>query len=144
MVKKIVLGADHGGFELKEVIKSHLVKSGHEVVDVGCTSKDSVDYPDFAEKAVQEIISGTCHLGILICGTGIGMSIAANRHIKIRAANCHDVYTATMSREHNNANVLCLGARVIDVAAAIIIVDTWLATDFSGGRHQRRIAKFSE
>ena len=141
---KIALAADHGGFELKEIVKKSLLVSGHEVVDVGCMTTDSVDYPDYAEKGVAEVLSGKCRFAILICGTGIGMSIAANRHRSIRAANCHEVYTAQMSREHNNANVLCLGARVIDADLALDIVTQWLATDFGGGRHQRRIAKFSE
>ena len=140
---KIVLGADHGGFELKEPIKAFLVDLKYEVVDVGCSSTESVDYPDFAEKAVSHIINGSCSLGILICGTGIGMSIAANRHMEIRAANCHSEYTSRMSREHNDANVLCLGARVIDRELAFKIIRTWLVSEFAGGRHQRRIAKFS-
>ncbi len=140
---KIVLGADHGGFELKEDIKAFLIDSDYEVVDVGCSSTTSVDYPDFAEKGVSQVISGSCDLGILICGTGIGMSIAANRHPEIRAANCHSEYTAKMSREHNKANVLCLGARVIDRELALTIVRIWLKSEFAGGRHQRRVEKFS-
>ncbi len=140
---KIVLGVDHGGFELKEDVKNLLVTLQHDVVDVGCSSTDSVDYPDFAEKAVSRIIDGSCELGILICGTGIGMSISANRHFEIRAANCSSEFTARLSREHNKANVLCLGARVIDKELALKIVRTWLRSEFSGGRHQRRIEKFS-
>jgi ribose 5-phosphate isomerase B len=141
---KIVVAADHGGFELKELINKYLIADGREVVDVGCFSKDSVDYPDFAEKAVSLIINGKCQLGILICGTGIGMSIVANRHKSIRAANCSSVYSAKMSREHNDANVLCLGARVLEAATAVEIVRVWLDASFSGGRHQRRIAMFSD
>ncbi len=144
MPGKIVLGADHGGYELKEILIDYLQQSGYEIVDVGCNSPDSVDYPDFAEKAVAEIISGECALGILICGTGIGMSIAANRHRQIRAANCHNEYTAQMSREHNNANILCLGARVISTEKAVEILRVWLETEFAGGRHLKRISKFSE
>lgn len=140
---KIVLGADHGGFELKKDVKNLLISMGYEVIDVGCSSPESVDYPDFAEAAVSEIINGFCAQGILICGTGIGMSIAANRHYEIRAANCNSEYTAEMSREHNNANVLCLGARVLDKDLALKIVQVWLNSEFTGGRHQRRIAKFS-
>lgn len=140
---KIVVAADHGGLELKEFIKGFLVKSGYEVEDVGCFTNDSVDYPDFAEKAVSLIINNECPLGILICGTGIGMSIAANRNRNIRAANCSNVYTARMSREHNNANVLCLGARVLEAETAIEMVRVWLETPFAGGRHQRRISKLS-
>ncbi len=140
---KIVLAADHGGFLLKEIIKEKLLQSGRAVVDVGCDSVDSVDYPDYAEKAVSAIVTGACDRGILVCGTGIGMSIAANRHRKIRAANCFDVATAILSREHNNANILCLGARVLDTDNALQMVTTWLDTEFSGGRHQQRVAKFS-
>ncbi len=140
---KIALAADHGGFELKEIVKISLESSGHEVIDVGCMTTDSVDYPDYAEKGVAKVINGECRFAILICGTGIGMSITANRHRAIRAANCNEVYTAKMSREHNDANVLCLGARVIDSVFALDIITNWLTTDFGGGRHQRRIAKFS-
>lgn len=141
---KIVVAADHGGFDLKEVICQSLVEAGREVIDLGCFSRESVDYPDYAEKAVSSILEGTCQLGILICGTGIGMSIAANRHRSIRAANCWNVYTAQMSREHNDANVLCLGARVLEPEMAVEMVRVWLATDFSGGRHLKRIEKFSD
>jgi len=141
---KIALAADHGGYDLKEIVKKSLLLMEHHVVDVGCAATDSVDYPDFADKGIALVKSGECAFCILICGTGIGMSIAANRHRSIRAANCHDVYTAKMSREHNDANVLCLGARVIDSDLALEIIGTWLNTDFAGGRHQRRIAKFSD
>lgn len=144
MKVKIVIAADHGGVTLKDIIFSHLVKAGREVEDIGCFSAESVDYPDFAEKAVRLILDGECQMGILVCGTGIGMSIAANRFRRIRAANCFSVYTAKMSREHNNANVLCLGARVLEADLAIEMVDVWLDTAFAGGRHQRRIAKFSD
>lgn len=141
---KIVLAADHGGFELKEAVRELLMDCGHDVSDLGCFSKESVDYPDFAELAVQTILSGNSQMGILICGTGIGMSIAANRHRRIRAANCHNEYTVKMSREHNDANVLCLGARVLARDEALRLVSIWLETAFAGGRHQQRIAKFSE
>ncbi len=141
---KIVVAADHGGFELKEQIKQSLIALGREIVDVGCFSNDSVDYPDFAEKAVSAILNGECQMGILICGTGIGMAIVANRHRNIRAANCSNVFTARMSREHNNANVLCLGARVLDADIAVEMTRVWLDSSFSGGRHQTRISKFSD
>lgn len=141
---KIVLGSDHGGFELKEAVREKLCNSDHDVTDVGCFSTDSVDYPDFAEQAVQSILDGKSQMGILICGTGIGMSIAANRHRRIRAANCFDEYTVKMSREHNDANILCLGARVLEAEEALRLVSVWLETEFTGGRHQKRIAKFSE
>lgn len=139
---KIVIASDHGGFDLKEQLKPIISELGFEVEDVGCWSENSVDYPDFAEKAVSLLIDGSCQRGILICGTGIGMSIAANRNGKIRAANCFDAYTAQMSREHNDSNVLCLGARVISFETASEMIRIWLATKFEGGRHQIRIDKF--
>src|SRR5665647_3031050 len=120
-------------------IKQFLVSAGHEVHDVGCYSEESVDYPDLADKVCKELIDGRSAYGILICGTGIGMSIAANRYRQIRAALCHEAFTAKMSREHNDANVLCLGARVLGVGVALDIVATWLETKFAGGRHLRRI-----
>lgn len=141
---KIVLASDHGGFALKEIIKKSLLAAGRDILDVGCDSGDSVDYPDFADKAVLSMQRGECRRGILVCGTGIGMSIAANRHRHIRAAVCFDVQTAKLSREHNDANMLCLGARVLDTDMALCMVNTWLETEFSGGRHQKRIAKYSE
>lgn len=140
---KIAIGADHGGLELKERVKELLLELGHNVKDVGCHTPDSVDYPDIADVVTTALLENGCESGILICGTGIGMSIAMNRNAKIRAALCHDEYTARMSREHNNANVLCLGARVVGVGVAEEIVKTWLTTEFAGGRHQRRIDKFS-
>jgi len=139
----IVVGADHGGYILKDLIAKWLKEQGHNVVDVGCNSAESVDYPDYALKAVDEIIKGASEYGILVCGTGIGMSIAANRHYGIRAANCFDENTAALSREHNNANMLCLGARVLDNDTALKMVKIWLDTEFCGGRHQKRIDKFS-
>lgn len=141
---KIVLAADHGGYELKEAIQKDLVLAGYQIVDVGCFSNDSVDYPDFVEKAVERIVAGECQMGVLVCGTGIGVSMAANRHRNIRAANCSNIYTAKMSREHNDANVLCLGARVLEPSDAIAMVRVWLTTEFTGGRHTTRIAKFSD
>lgn len=141
---KIALGADHGGYHLKEKIVQLVRDLGHDVADTGCFSCDSVDYPDYAEHVVALVDDGSCERGILVCGTGIGMAIAANRNRKIRAANCHDDYTARMSREHNDANVLCLGARVIGEGVAVDLVKIWLVTPFSGGRHQSRIARFSD
>lgn len=140
---KIAIGADHGGFEMKEELKPLLAELGHEVVDVGCDSTASVDYPDFAAVVAEQVVSGRCGFGILICGTGIGMSIAVNRQPQIRAALCHDEYTARLSRQHNNANVLCLGARVIGAGVAAAIVRTWLTSTFEGGRHQLRVSKYS-
>lgn len=140
---KIAVGSDHGGFELKELIVQFLGELGQEVESVGCHSLESVDYPDLAEKVCTAVRTGVCDCGILVCGTGIGMSIAANRHRDIRAALCHEAFTAKMSREHNNANVLCLGGRVIGPEIALDIVKTWVETAFAGGRHQRRLDMFS-
>jgi len=140
---KIVIGSDHGGFEMKEHVLTLLVAQGHEAEDVGCYSMDSVDYPEIAEKVCAAVQGDAGSLGILICGTGIGMSLAANRYRDIRAALCHEAYTAKMSREHNNANILCLGGRVLGVEVAFDIVRAWLKTSFAGGRHQRRIDMFS-
>ena len=139
---KIALGSDHGGFALKREIADWLKEAGHEVLDLGNEGTASVDYPDYADKVCRAVLSGGCERGILICGTGIGMSMAANRHRGIRAALCHDAFTARMSREHNDANVLCLGGRVLGPALALDIVAVWLATAFEGGRHQRRINLF--
>jgi ribose 5-phosphate isomerase B len=135
----IAIGCDHGGFGLKQDIRQLLERSGHHVHDVGCFSDQSVDYPVFADKVCAAVADGMCERGILICGTGIGMSIAANRNRAIRAALCHEAVTARMSREHNDANVLCMGARVLGVSIALDIVQVWLETDFAGGRHLRRI-----
>lgn len=140
----IAIGADHGGYELKETIGKWLAGNGYEVTNVGCDSNGSVDYPDFADKVVDEVVSGRSQFGILVCGTGIGMSIAANRNMSIRAANPFDVNTAELSREHNNANVLCLGARVLEENTVLEMVKVWLVTEFGGGRHQKRIDKFSK
>jgi ribose 5-phosphate isomerase B len=135
----IIIGCDHGGFELKQEIMNCVVDNGHQVVDAGCYSTDSVDYPYFASEVCGAIGKEEAEKGILICGTGIGMSIAANRHPGIRAALCMEPFSARMSREHNDANVLCLGGRLTGVSLAIDIVETWLNTEFSGGRHQRRL-----
>ena len=140
---KIAVGSDHGGFEFKQLIIKFLHEIGQDVDDVGCYDTQSVDYPDFADKVCAEVQSGVCERGILICGTGIGMSITANRHRDIRAALCHESYTARMSREHNNANVLCLGGRVLGQEIALDVVGTWVETEFAGGRHQRRLDKLS-
>ena len=141
---KIAIGADHGGFQMKEMLKEFVCSLGHEVDDAGCFSMDSVDYPGFAKTVSEKVQNGACNVGILICGTGIGMSLVANRFSAVRAALCHDEYTARLSREHNDANILCLGARVIGDGVAQGIVKTWLETDFAGGRHQRRIDQFSD
>ena len=137
----IAIGSDHGGYELKNHIIKHLKEKGIELNDVGCFSEDSVDYPDIAEKVCAEINEGRAERGILICGTGIGISIAANKIKGIRAALCSDVYSAKMCRQHNNANVICLGGRVTGRELAFMIVDTYLNEQFEGGRHQKRIDK---
>ncbi len=139
---KLVIGCDHGGLELKKAVVDYLQLNGHEVLDMGCNGLDSVDYPAFSEVVCEAVLSGKAEQGILICGTGIGMSMSANRHRGIRAALCHESFTASMSREHNNANVLCMGARVIGVGVALQIVKAWLETDFAGGRHLHRIEMF--
>ncbi len=137
------MGSDHGGFELKQLIVKFLNEIGQDIDDVGCYDTQSVDYPDLAETVCSKVQSGECERGILICGTGIGMSIAANRYRDIRAALCHESYTARMSREHNNANVLCLGGRVLGQEIALDVAATWVKTEFAGGRHQRRLDKLS-
>ena len=139
---KIAVGCDHGGLDLKDIVKSVLKDLGHEIDDQGCNSSESIDYPNFANAVSSLVKDGKCERGILICGTGIGMSMAANRITGIRAALCHEMFSARMSREHNDANVLCLGARVIGPGLAAEVVRTWMATDFAGGRHQRRINMF--
>lgn len=140
---KIAMASDHGGFHLKEHIKGYLQGKGIEVVDHGTYSEESCDYPDLAEALCKDITSGAsgAERGILICGTGIGISIAANKCKGIRAALCADVFSAKMSREHNNANVLCMGERVTGVGLAEMITDAWLETEFAGGRHERRVDK---
>jgi ribose 5-phosphate isomerase B len=134
---KIVLGADHGGYTLKELVKKHLA-TDFEVIDVGTFSSDPVDYPDIAKLVVAKILNGETKQGVLFCGTGIGISIAANRFPGIRAALCHDIETAVLSRQHNDANILVLGGRIISPRKANKIIDTWLATDFEGGRHKKK------
>ncbi len=137
----IGIGCDQGGFELKNHIIKHLEELGVEYHDYGVYSEESVDYPDCAKPVCEAVISGQCDRGILICGTGIGISIAANKYKGIRAALCSDVYSAKMAKEHNNAQIICLGGRVTGRELAFMIVDTWLNTEFAGGRHQRRIDK---
>lgn len=136
---KVVIGSDHGGFEYKEEIKKFLFEKGYKIIDVGTNSKESCDYPVFAKEAAQKIINGEADKGILICGTGIGMSITANKFKGIRAALCGDTFSAHATRAHNNSNILCLGERVIGLGLALDIVNIWLNTDYEGGRHQKRI-----
>ena len=139
----IALGADHAGLPLKEVVKAWLRGHGHDVLDVGTHTADSVDYPDYATLVADALVSGTAERGILVCGTGIGMAIAANKVPGVRAASCADTYTARMAREHNDTNVLALGARVTGNEDAIEIVRVWLETGFAGDRHARRVEKLA-
>ena len=142
---KIALGADHGGVDLKDAIREHLQSRGHEVKDFGTNSHDSTDYPDYARTVGEAVARGEFERGILVCGTGQGMAITANKVRGIRAAACGDTYSARMSREHNNANVLCLGGRVVGLGLALDIVDIWLRTEFSDSpRHHRRVDKIAE
>ncbi len=141
---KIALGADHAGFELKQKVLQHLVSLGHEVEDEGTLSTSSVDYPDFAQSVGEDVAQKKVDRGILVCGSGIGMAIAANKVTGVRAANISSEYEAQMSREHNDLNVLAIGARILDEATAMKIVDTWLKTEFAGGRHQMRVDKISQ
>ena len=139
---KITIGSDHGAVELKEEVKKVLAEcTDIEVRDVGTFTTDSVDYPDIAEKVCADVTSGAADRGIVLCGTGIGISIAANKIKGIRAALCQDVYSARMSREHNNANVLAMGGRVTGFGPAGEIVRVWVQTEFLGGRHERRVNK---
>ena len=138
---KYYIATDHAGIEFKSFIKSLLEERGHEVADLGPFSTDRVDYPDYAKKVCHSVLEDAGSKGILICGTGIGMSLAANKVKGIRAALCHDAYTASMARAHNDANVLVMGARVLGYGTAESIVDAWLAAEFEGGRHADRIAK---
>jgi ribose 5-phosphate isomerase B len=139
----IAIGSDHKGFPLKEHLKKLLADLGHEPVDFGPHSEASVDYPDYAAAVARSVAGGTCECGIVICASGVGVSIAANKVPGIRAALCHDLYLARMSRLHNNANVLALGALVVGTGLAEEIVRVWLATSYEGGRHQQRLDKIA-
>lgn len=140
----LAIGSDHGGFELKGHIVEHLKEKGIEVKDFGVYNEDSVDYPDCAKPVCEAVLGGKCECGILICGTGIGISMAANKFNGIRAALCGDVFSAKMAKEHNNANIICLGGRVTGRELANMIVDTYLDAEFQGGRHAERIKKIHE
>jgi|TARA_R110000787_G_scaffold116254_1_gene226363 ribose 5-phosphate isomerase B len=142
-VKTIAIAADHGGVELKSAIISVLKDRGIEVFDFGTNGSESVDYPDYAQAVAKSIIDGQSEAGILVCGSGIGMSIAANRFPEVRAALAHDRLSAELCRQHNNANVLCLGARIVGDAKALDCVDAFISTEFEGGRHALRVAKMS-
>ncbi|MGI6361607.1 MAG: ribose 5-phosphate isomerase B [Bacillota bacterium] len=141
----IPIASDHAGYQLKEKIKKMIKEMGHHVVDLGCFNDEkSVDYPDYGKEVALSVSRGESDRGVLICGTGIGMSIVANKFPKIRAALCHNVYTALTSREHNDANILVLGARVLDWESAKEIVQVWFSTEFAGERHEGRVNKITE
>ena len=140
---KIAIGCDHGGLEHKNAILEHLKERGFEVTDFGIYEQVSVDYPDIASKLCKSILSGECERGILVCGTGIGMSIAANKFKGIRAAVCSEHFSAKYTRLHNNSNVLCLGGRVIGIGTALELADLFVDTEFEGGRHQNRVDKIT-
>ena len=144
-MKKIAIGCDQAGFSLKSAVVEFIEKSGYECVDVGTYSYDSCHYPHYAEAVCDKILCGECQLGILICGTGVGMSVAANKHNGIRAACCSDTYSARLTREHNDANVLCFGARVIGAGLALELVDAFLGAEYvNNGNHVKRVAMLSE
>ena len=140
---KIAIASDHGGFELKEVLKAFLTSQSVEVLDLGTTNEASVDYPDFGIQVSERVSRGEVERGVLVCGTGIGMSVVANKFPRVRAALVHDLFSARFSREHNDANILVLGGRIIGKDLAKEIVRVWLSTPFAGGRHQKRLDKIS-
>lgn len=141
---RIVVGSDHAGFHLKNLIAEHVSGLGHDVVDVGTTSTDSVDYPDFGEAVGRSVAGGESDLGIAVCGSGIGICMAANKVAGVRAATVHDVTSARMTRLHNDANVLCIGERFTGEQVAVDAVDAFLTTEFEGGRHARRVDKIDK
>lgn len=139
MNQRIIIGSDHAGFKLKEALKAYLAQKGFDVTDVGTHDESSVHYPQYGKAVAQKVHDGEFERGVLICGTGIGMSITANRFNGVRATLCHDVDTAKLSREHNNSNILVLGARVLPKELAEEMLQAWLDTPFAGGRHQERL-----
>ncbi len=141
---KIGLGSDHGGYELKDEIAKHLKSRGIEVVDYGTHTEESCDYPVYGEKVAEAVMAKECDFGILVCGTGLGISLAANKVKGIRCAVVSDTFSAEMSKAHNNCNMLALGARVVGVGLALKIVDTFIDTEFEGGRHERRVNKIMD
>ncbi len=142
--KMIGLGSDHGGFQLKEAVKAHLEERGIAYKDYGIYEERSVDYPDIAEEVSRAVVKGECERAILFCGTGIGVCISANKVHGIRAAVCSDCFSAKLTREHNDANVLCMGGRVVGPGLACLIADAYLDAEFEGGRHARRVAKIMD
>lgn len=143
-IKKVAVGSDHAGFEYKDRLAAYLRERGYEVTNVGCDSEDSCHYPIFAHRLCRLIQDGKCDAGILICGTGIGMSIAANKHKGIRAAACSEAFSARLTREHNDSNVLCLGARVIDYPTAQSLSELFITTEFVGDKHATRVAMLTD
>jgi ribose 5-phosphate isomerase B len=141
--KRIAIASDHAGFEFKSILKKDLETMGYEAIDLGTDGLDSVDYPDFAERMAEAVADGRVAWGVLVCGTGIGISIAANRHRELRAALCHEPVSARLARAHNDANVLVLGARTTGIEVARDCLKVFLATAFEGGRHERRVAKLA-
>ncbi|MDP8222337.1 MAG: ribose 5-phosphate isomerase B [Candidatus Lernaella stagnicola] len=141
---RLIVGSDHGGLALKNIVRDHLADLGHDVTDVGTHTDESTDYPDFGRLVAEMVARDEADLGIVVCGTGIGIGIAANKVKGIRAALCTNCFMARMARQHNDANVLCLGGRVLGDALALEIVDTFLRHDFEGGRHARRVKKIEE
>ena len=141
---KVAFGCDHAGYALKEAVVAHLKEMGHEVVDFGCYTPEHVDYPVQGEKAARAVASGECQLGVLICGTGIGISLAANRVHGIRAAVCSESYSAELTRRHNDANMIAFGARVVGEGTACAILDAFFNAKFEGGRHAQRVAMLDE
>ena len=141
---KIAIGSDHGGYALKEALKAHLAERGCEVLDMGTNSEESVDYPIYGKKTAEAVAGGQADLGIVCCGTGIGISISANKVSGIRCAVCTNLYMAEMTKRHNNANMLAFGGRVVTAEEAIAMTDKWLDTGYEGGRHARRVAMLDE
>ncbi len=140
-MKKFYIATDHAGFEIKEFVKEYVRSLGHEIIDLGPDSSQRVDYPDYAKKCAYAVLEDSDSFGILICGTGIGISIAANKVPGIRAALCHDAYTAQMTRAHNDANILCFGERVVGKGVIESMIDAFCQTEFEGGRHTGRVGK---
>ncbi|PPR77756.1 MAG: putative ribose-5-phosphate isomerase B [Alphaproteobacteria bacterium MarineAlpha2_Bin1] len=141
VTKKIIIASDHAGYNLKKIIGDEMSKSGHKVLDIGTNNLDPVDYPDFGHLAAKEYLKGTANFGIIFCGSGLGISMAANKHNGIRAALCYDIETAKLARSHNDANFLALGGRVIEVDLAKKCVNAFINTPFDGGRHLNRVKK---
>lgn len=141
---RLVVGSDHAGFELKEELAAHLRSAGHDVLDVGTTDTTSVDYPDYGAAVGRAVVAGDGELGVACCGSGVGIGIAANKVPGVRAATVHDVTSARLAREHNDANVVCLGQRFTGIQVALDAVEAFLAASFEGGRHQRRVSKIAD